>query len=82
MAYSTTGHFIVHTYHKTGGNVFQLECAAKHHFEASLCDNSNIKLTLFNLKVLKPFTCSLSFKLHTNCEETTAAFFIFQPMLS
>ena len=61
---------------KLGPNVFRPERTLKHHFEASLCDNSNItmKLTLFNAKVLKPFICSLSFKLHTHCEETTAAF--------
>ena len=62
---------------KLEANVFRPECAVKHHFEASLCDNSNIKVTLFNLKFLKPFVYSLFFKLHTHCEETTAASFTF-----
>ena len=51
---------------KLEANVFRPECAVKHYFEASLCDNSNIKLALFNLKFLKPFICSLSFELHTH----------------
>ena len=82
MAYSTTGHLIVHAYRTLGANVFRPEDAVKHHFVASLCDNSNIKPTLFNLKVLKPFICSLSFKLHTHCEETIATFLSFQSTLS
>ena len=46
-------------------------------FKASLCNNSNFTLNLFNLKVLKSLICSLSFKLQTHCEETTATILIF-----
>ena len=74
--------FIVHAYRKTGGERFQQECAVKHHFAASLYDNSNIELNLINLKVLKClFVHCLSNCLHT-VRKLRRLFSSFQPTLS